>query len=236
MISQTTVMAEAFAKAGLVDPGMRLRQIVRDAVEKSGGRIDGAFDAMAKALAKEDDAALERELCSAYRGRAMRELLGAVFAEMRRQGERLSATQASPKASDEAEKTSQAAGVGKHYERMELATPPRSTNRDGVGHYVTDGHFKAAHAGATPHRPNLVALASAANIVSRSILDSIHIDGLPLRKVKAGRALEWAEAAHKRARLVRVLAEGIPSESCIGDFHSDEAAERLRAIAEAPDA
>ncbi len=64
----------------------RLRIIARAAIVTAKGDMDTAVERFDKAMVSEDDAALERALCAAYRTTAIRALLATHFHELRAEG------------------------------------------------------------------------------------------------------------------------------------------------------
>jgi hypothetical protein len=85
-MEQTTVLGEAFTRAGYRSPpdaAARLRQMMREAIRAGGGRADASRDYFIAALHREDDAALLWELFAPVQMPVISGLFTEVLQDMR---------------------------------------------------------------------------------------------------------------------------------------------------------
>lgn len=208
-----SVLAEAFEKAGITTARGRCEAVMREAIEQTRGKVgEATTDLFFKLMEKRNDPAMERALCHDFRAQAARRLQGEVFDKMRREDIRLAPaiSETTPKP-DHEERVSAARGAQKSYERLALSGPPiqqqsRPSRRDQGSAVVT-------------------------SIARLSLLDTMQINKVPLRRVAVIEARKWGESCEEKGRFIRNLLSGVPDSGTVGDFVNDAMAEEAMKLA-----
>lgn len=224
-MSQQTTMEAAFAVAGYTAPDVRLRMYMRDALKGSRG-FD---DAVARTLRDlEGDAEADRVMWSdAERSMRVRMLLSPLLREMRAEGESVFGN------ADKTEATGEGQRASGHHTTG--ARPSASDAKPaGKGHSGRDLHSSAASPPAPKPKAAPVtqarkaALLEASAIKSRCILDTMVVNGQPLRKVSVEEALGWTVKRQRDCAIIQALCRGKAPTSIIGEVVSDDEAETIR--------
>jgi hypothetical protein len=207
----STVMSEAFARAGVETPRARANRIVRDAVERCGGNRVAAIGAMTRALLDSDaetvwaffapdhDIRLHTEYDRMLR--QIREERG-LDAPRSREGQLQPAVHAA------------------------LASAP-SREGTGSGHAGPAQQGQGLVAATRPYVPTTII-----EIARNSLLRSIEIDGRPIGECTAGRVREWARARGREARFAYLLAHGLQDSQVIGMCKTEDDAREAQRLAQ----
>jgi hypothetical protein len=207
----STVMSEAFARAGVETPRARADRIVREAVERCGGNRTAAIGAMIRALLDSDAETVwaffapdhDIRLHTEY-DRMLRRI---------REERGLDAPQSREGQHEHAAKTARLL--------------PSSREGTGSGHAAYAQQGQSVHVAPRPYVPTTVI-----EIARNSLLRSIEIDGRPIGECTAGRVREWARARGREARFAYLLAHGLQDSQVIGMCKTEDDAREAQRLAQ----
>lgn len=221
-------MKSAFEAAGYESIDQKLRRLMREAIDAGRYKIDPSQDHFIVALTKQSDRAeLLWELFEPVRAHRIRAYFAQILQEMGGRPTEAMVNEVVPK--------------GPSTPSTGLGTPDAAAME--VSARVPEGQHRHTSAPPqpgpsvmqkTPPRPVVGAtrqkLSAIAQVLKKSILDRMEINGRPLRNVDIGEARHWLEKHDRDNWFVHLLIDRLHAESgTIGDYISDEEAERIYA-------
>lgn len=209
-----TIMAEAFAKAGIAPPRERIERMLRVLIEKHGSsNLPAVVADLARQLLA-SDAPVVWEFFRA--DREMRLWREAEDMMRRIRVERGIDAPASV--------TTNRNGQVSPAEKAGRTAPSRTPA--GSGHVAPARNGRMGTAVPAPG-PSPTLLRIAAN----SLLRSVTITGKPIGECTAGEARDWSRARGREARFAWLIAEGLQDGMIIGDFKTEADAEEAARLA-----
>ena len=201
----TTVMQDAFRRAGVRPAQERLAEIATKALIANAANWSAAQAAVLDAV--KNDAALLWELLEPYRGAVVQKLLTQVAAEMRAaqrdgggQCSRASHISAAP--------------------AVRLVPQPQSDRR------VQPERPTAPRPSVAPRNP-VVAAQAVADVVRLSMLDKFRANGIPIGDMTSEQANRWAVSQQRDVTFVRMLTANLPPTEPIRKYRTAEEADAL---------